>query len=586
MSISVFISRITLPFCGHAHAGFRTMCLVVMAFCITALLGHAKNSPQKSAEGASPPVKFDLQKFIDTRLKKGERRIVIPPGRYKVQPSGGTHLRFVDLRDVEIVADGVEMVCSATVLAMSFEACRNVTLRGLTVDYDPLPFTQGEIVALGPEKSWVEFQLFDGYPDNELVERIEIFDPANRELRRASYYGWGAFERVGPRRYRISKGSGYRYRETTDTEQVGDLLVTNNRTSGRGEGHAVRVKYCSGLKLQDVTLYSSPSFGFLETDSTGSTYLRCRIDRRAPENDWVQRASPRLRSLNADAFHSKNAVKGPAIIGCYAHWQGDDCVNINGRYYFVASSEGRAVRIVAFDQPVIKPGDLIDFLPYAGAPLPQAKAVSIEPATTPLTASEQELLDKVRFVETIRNRLNRGARVYSLVLDREVNPPPGSMLCAASRIGSGFVVKDCDFGDNRSRGILIKASKGEVTGNRVYRSRMAAILISPEFHWMEAGSSKDVVVKDNVLIGIGQTPIRILANGGSGKPLAAGAHNNISVVNNRFEDCPWPLLEVNSTTNLTIAENVWPQTAPTVNKPAKDADPILLVNCEKTDIRQ
>jgi hypothetical protein len=82
-------------------------------------------------------------------------------------------------------------------------------------------------VALGPEKSWVEFELFGGYPEDALEERIEIFDPVTRELRRASHYGWGDFERTGPRRYRISKGPNYRYRPQVDTERIGDLLVTN-----------------------------------------------------------------------------------------------------------------------------------------------------------------------------------------------------------------------------------------------------------------------------------------------------------------------------------------------------------------------
>lgn len=552
---------------------------------------ETKSSGSAATESKSVLVErpLDLRAFIASELAAGKTQIVIPPGRYRLKPVNGSHLRFQDLQNVEFVAKNVEMVCEATVQAIGLERCTNVTLRGLTIDYDPLPFTQGKIVALGPEKSWVEFELFEGYPDNELVERIEIFNPANRELRRASYYGWGAFERTGPRRYRISKGPNYRYRPPVDTEQVGDLLVTNNRTPDRGGVHAVRLTGCSSVTLQDVTLYAAPTFGFLETDCTGSTYLRCRIDRRAIADDPVPRASPRLRSLNADAFHSKNAVKGPAIIECFAHWMGDDCVNINGRYYYVAGSQGRTLRIVAIDKPVIVPGDLVDFLPYSGGPLPQAKAVSIEPATEPLSAAEKAFLQEAKLVDMVRQQFSRNAKVYSLVLDREINPPPGSAVCASLRIGNGFLVKNCDFGDNRSRGILIKASQGEVTGNRVHRSRMAAVLISPEFEWMEAGCSSDVVVKDNMFEGIGQTPIRILAEGGNGKPLLAGAHRNISVINNRFKDCPWPLIEANSVAGLTLAGNVWPQRESPghgAGQSGKPAVPVLLLNCEESTIRQ
>ena len=558
---------------------------------ILTLLNFAASCRSNGAEavvpGQSVEQTLDLSALIAGELASGKRSIVIPPGRYRTKPRGGSHLSFQNLNDIQIIADGAEMICTATVQAVGFERCTNVTLTGLTIDYDPLPFTQGRIVALGPEKSWVEFELFDGYPENELVERIEIFDPATRELRRASHYGWGAFERTGQRRYRISKGPNHRYRPQTDTEQPGDLLVTNNRTPERGGPHAVLLDRCSGVTLQDVTLYASPAFGFLETDCTGSSYLRCRIDRRAPADDPVARASPRLRSLNADAFHSKNATKGPAIVQCFAHWQGDDCVNINGRYYFVAGSEGRTVRIVAFDKLTILPGDEVEFLPYGGGPLPRATAVSIAPAVDPLNPTEQALLRDVHLVEKIRQRYRRGFKVHSLVLDREINAPPGSAVCAASRIGSGFIVRDCDFGDNRSRGILIKASQGEVTGNRVLRSRMTAVLISPEFQWMEAGCSSDVVVKDNIFRGIGHTPIQILSDGGNGEPLLAGAHRNISVSNNRFEDCPWPLVEANSVKGLKVSGNAWPQSAPPgtrAARPGQPAGPVRLLNCEKTSI--
>lgn len=532
----------------------------------------------------------DLRALIARQLAAGKKTIIIPPGRYRETPAGGSHLSFHDLQGVKIIADHVEMDCAATVQAIGFDHCTNVTLRGLTVDYNPLPFTEGKIVALGPDKSWVEFEIFDGYPENQLRERIEIFDPATRELRRASYYGWGAFERTGPHRYRISKGKNYHYHPNVDTEQVGDILVTNNRTPDRGGPHAVILSDCVNVKLEAVTLYASPMFGFFETGCRGSTYLRCKIERRAPDDDPVQRAYPRMRSLNADAFHSADATQGPAIIGCTAHFQGDDCVNIHGRYYYVAGGRGNQLRLVTSRQPAIMAGDPVAFLPYDGPRPPDAVAVRIEPDADSLTMGERTFINKLNLVESVRRRfLGGNAKVYRLTLDRDVNLPEGSAVCSANRIGNGFVVKNCDFGDNRSRGILIKASHGEVTDNRITKSRMSAVLISPEFEWLEAGCSSDVIVKGNVIHGCGQTPIRILADGGNGKPLPAGAHCNISVLNNRFEDCPWPLVEVTSVSGLTVTGNVWPKQGPSgssANKPGKPAGPVLLMNCEQTSIRQ
>jgi hypothetical protein len=126
----------------------------------------------------------DLRALISAELAAGKKRIVIPPGRYRVSSEQGYHLQFKNLSDVEIVASNVEMVCTSTVQALLFDHCSNVTLRGLVVDYDPLPFTQGKIIAITSDKSSMDFEVAEGYPENKLVERIQIYDPATSELRR------------------------------------------------------------------------------------------------------------------------------------------------------------------------------------------------------------------------------------------------------------------------------------------------------------------------------------------------------------------------------------------------------------------
>ncbi len=67
---------------------------------------------------------------------------------------------------------------------------------------------------------------------------------------------------------------------------------------------------------------------------------------------------------------------------------------------------------------------------------------------------------------------------------------------------------------------------------------MAAVLVAPEFRWMEAGRSSDVVVKDNLIESCLKTPIQILAHSRDARPLLAGAHRNISILSNRLRNCP------------------------------------------------
>jgi hypothetical protein len=510
-----------------------------------------------AADDRKPPAAtdFDLQGFLDAQFRAGQQRVVVPPGRYRVTPKQGRHLFFKDLADITILAGGVEMTCTQTVRAIGFENCRNVRFQGLTIDYDPLPIAEARITALTPDKSSIEFQIIPGYPDNQLAERIEIYDPATGELRRTDAPWSKQFESLGNHRYRIAKRPGYRYDAHIDTEQVGDILVTINQFPAGAGGHAITAERCTGLKLEDITLYSAPTFGFVEHDCDATTYLRCKIDRRAPAADPVQRAFPRMRSLTADAFHSIGALRGPAIVDCTAKFQGDDCVNIHGTYHLVTASQGRELRIAAVGQLTIEPGDPVEFLPRDGRRPPDAVAKQLTP-DGPLTAAERAFLEKLSLYPRHKERLLGGqARFFRLTLDREVPLAMGSAVCSGNRVGNGFAVKRCDFGYNRSRGILIKASRGEVTGNTITHGWMAAVLVAPEFWWFESASSSDLLIAGNKIVGCRRPAIEVIAPGGNGKPLPSGAHRNIAIQDNTITGSVWPNIYVTSTDGLVIRNN-------------------------------
>ena len=128
---------------------------------------------------------------------------------------------------------------------------------------------------------------------------------------------------------------------------------------------------------------------------------------------------------------------------------------------------------------------------------------------------------------------------------------------------------------------------GEVTGNRITNSRMAAVLVSPEFWWLEAACSSDVVIRGNVVKGCGQAAIQVLAPGGNGRPLPAGAHRRIAVLDNLLDACPWPVIHATSTEDLTIKGNRWPaEPAPGLSwgRDGKPPVPVLVEQCEQAEV--
>ena len=100
---------------------------------------------------------FDLQGFINKEIAKGNKTITIPPGIYRITPQNQQHLYLKDLSDISIIADDVEMICTETTRAITFENCKNISLKGMAIDYDPLCFSQAVITKLAPDNSYIGF---------------------------------------------------------------------------------------------------------------------------------------------------------------------------------------------------------------------------------------------------------------------------------------------------------------------------------------------------------------------------------------------------------------------------------------------
>jgi parallel beta-helix repeat protein len=522
---------------------------LLLAFCAFA---RETPAPDPSLPARTPGVGFDLQRFVDAELKAGKQRIVIPPGRYRVAPHDRQHLVLRDLKDITIAANGVEMICTETTRALTINHCTNLTVRGLVIDYDPLPFTQGRITAFGPNKKVHEIELFEGYPAAETARnfKYEIFRPDTRTLRCSDRFVQ-TVEAVDSRHLRIMTPG-----EKSDSpEEVGDLIVIGSDDASHGSiPHAVECDHNVNVRLEKIDLFASNCFGFIESDCDGSVYYQCRIDRRSAPDDFVKRGDPRLRSLDADAYHSNDAIKGPAYLECVAKFMGDDCVNIHGAYHLITRSDGAKLRVLAKGRMNIQPGDPVELVLYNGKRLPDARVIDIQPAGGILD-EERAFLSRQKMDAGLKSgRALRNA--YTLTLDREINMPAGSVICAANRVGNGFSVKGGDFGFNRSRGILIKASHGEVTGNHMEGCKMSAILVTPEWWWLEAGSSSDVFITGNTIRDCGGVAICVDAVGGNGGIAPAGAHRNITITGNTVDDCSMPGILITSTAGLHVENNI------------------------------
>lgn len=505
--------------------------------------------------GVSGGVTFDLQQFINTAIADGETSIRIPSGRHRVEPDpNGVHLSLVGLENVTIDARGAELICTETTRALDISNCRNLTIIGLSIDYDPLPFTQGRIVEMSDDKRTLRIALMDGYADSSTVtgDKLEIFDSDSAELVTSTYYGI-RYEAKGARQLIITKPPNNR--PGSSQEKVGDIAVLASRTEGRSLPHAILSSDSSGLLMQDVTLFASPTFGFFETDCSGSRYINCVVDRRPSEDDLKPRAHRRMRSLNADGFHSKHASVGPSYLSCTARYMGDDGIAINGHYHIITESDGTKLRVVGkFGRtPNLSIGDPVELVSYIGERIEDAVITAIKPGPS-LNEEEQQFLEAQRFHGNVKGT-RKAKKVFLVTLDRAVDLPMGSLIASADKVGNGFEVRDCTMGPNRSRGILVKASDGTISGNRLVDNWGMAIKLAPEFPWLEAGSGSNVTISDNTISGCRDVSIAVYAFGGNRSTAPSGAHKDIAIIGNVISHSTNPAIAVTSTTGLKLSAN-------------------------------
>ncbi|MGC9259052.1 MAG: hypothetical protein ACP5I8_03100 [Phycisphaerae bacterium] len=126
----------------------------------------------------------------------GRGEIVIPPGVYKLPESrGGFYLAFDHLKNFRIVGRGVTLLrTDPTKGGIQFTHCRNVTLEGVTLRCDPIPYTQGRIIAMSRKKHFIDIRINKGY-QTDLTNPARFFVP-------------GSFGMVfSPKTFRIKPGT-------------------------------------------------------------------------------------------------------------------------------------------------------------------------------------------------------------------------------------------------------------------------------------------------------------------------------------------------------------------------------------------
>jgi len=535
-----------------------------------------------------PSATESLASTIAEHWKRGARKIVLEPGTYRITTAGEeAPLTFAGIADLEIDARGVILVFPEPRKGgLVFENCRRVKLRGPTLRFEPLPFTQGRITAIAEDGSWYELAVDGGYLELDNAEYFPerptsyVMDPATRCWKAGLVdLSPSRVERIGSRRFRLHwpRPSG----PDVYPVSTGDLMAFR----GRLRRHAISIRNCSELQIEEVTINSAPFAGIVESGGDGGNVYR-RITVKPGPKPAGATAEP-LFSTVADAFHSANVRKGPRIEECHFEAMPDDAIAIHGSYYLVVAAGEGTLRLARAPRDAFRSGDVLRLFDRLNVPVGEVRLIEAD--------SDQDFQLKGKTERSTIGDITAGP--YARI---RFEPPRKAdfdwMLSNVSALGSGYVVRNNVIRNHRARGMLLKAEDGLVEGNLVDGSTIGGIVITPEFWWAEACYSRNVVVRNNVVRKVAyyshdNGAIMLAAwDRDRRRAIPSRGHRNILIENNTVEDINGVNLMVTSARDVVVRNNrfVRPHHRPPYNWPNNwglDRNAVIwLTECENVSI--
>ncbi|MEI6703249.1 MAG: right-handed parallel beta-helix repeat-containing protein, partial [Deltaproteobacteria bacterium] len=478
---------------------------------------------------------LELREHFRQAVASGEREVVIPPGDYRGTTKDKAFIEILGARNLTIRAEGVRMICEKRTRALTIADCEDLTIRGLVIDYDPLPFTQGTITAVGPDDAWVDVTIHEGYP-LEPYRRIDIVDSNTRHRKYGMPFLWGtSAEMRSGGIVRITRKGGF-----GGVASVGDLASLATGSTMDGMAHAISIEYSARVALKDITLHTAPGFGIVAGGGYGDHhYDNVRI---VPGPPPAGATEGRLLTATWDAIQFNCLRKGPLVENCVVMSAGDDTWSLSSRDFLFLATEGRRAWLVSRSEYVdkLEPGDRLTSS-QAG---PSVRIESLAKVRLDECPLSPELREKIRTAEPGAFYRFPLSKINEVMLDSAPPWTPGTSLYSPDRNCSNFVLRNNTFHSSGRAGLINGASNGVIEGN-TYLDVGTALSLYSNLPGGGATGMANIIFRNNIIRGSGHwcpKPNSLDAGGAvsiydtdmEGAPAPPGVFRNITIENNLF----------------------------------------------------
>lgn len=373
-------------------------------------------------------------------------------------------LDFDGDHDVTVDAAGAILFCDGWMQPVTLEHCKNVKIKGLTIDYKRKPYSDGEIVDVQPDYYDAVFDIIYPVSSNMPMCRTMFWDTkAHQILDNEDYFP--KYELIAPQKLRIYSRIGQGLK--------GDLVMISHSFHFRP---AIFILEAENIGIEDVTIYCQPGMGVLGQHSKDITLTGLRV---VPSPGQGQ-------STDTDASHFADCTGFIRYKDCQLQGSGDDAIAIQNYYYNIekpANEEGYDLYVTNADLHA----GVLDY-PDVGDTLELVNQASLAVVDTFI-------------VKTVNNNVPR--LLSRVTLNKELPPDLGKYyLINASRLPKIDII-GCSITSNRARGIQIKGRNVLIERCTIEDTSGTGIQIGSEAYWHEGPTADNVTIRHNRILRCG-----------------------------------------------------------------------------------
>lgn len=421
-----------------------------------------------------------------------------PHYRFNANSLGGRIGSYITIRkanNLTINGNGAQFWFDTFHAAMSVDSCKDLVFKDLSLDWDPLPYTQ--IVVTAVDSMSITGRTEEGFLDmTEILSspgvrnpdiKSFVFDAKSGLLKpdvaHTSHDSVTDLKDHHNRFWGVGYG-GYRYNR--QNIKPGDRMAVVMRHT-----HGVRIRRSENVSFINFNMYSSPMFGISMSDGGGGLVIR--------NSKIVPRpGTKRLMSVNGDGIHLTSLTRGPLIEDSEFSAAGDDIMNIHGDFGMIQKQiDSNKVLIAVKNFRNIFDGSSINLYDYNTlARKGSFKVLKVE------DAGQDSRMDARAIGREKRVKFWPGNGSIICVLDKPVEVSRYDIVESMEDGGYGAIIRNNILHNCTTRGFLLQTKDALIENNTFWHIDNAAAAMMASLDWCEAPFPENITFRNNTITNV------------------------------------------------------------------------------------